>query len=53
MGDNLAHGTLGHDMVIAYHGVAPSKSKTINLTKLNYTNVQCKINQWRDTHVGW
>ena len=35
MGDNLAHGTLGHDMVIAYHGVAPSKAKTISLTNLN------------------
>ena len=43
MGDNLAHGTLDHDTVITYHGVAPSKSKTIHLTKLNKTNVQCKI----------
>ena len=33
-GGNLAHGTLGHDMVISYHGVAPSRSST-NQLKLN------------------
>ena len=30
-GGNLAHGTLGHDMVITYHGVAPSMSRTNQL----------------------
>ena len=36
MGDNLAHGTLGHDMVITNHEFAPSKSKTqLNQAKLN------------------
>ena len=30
-GGNLAHGTLGHDMVITYHGVAPSMSRTKQL----------------------
>ena len=38
-GDNLAHGTLGHGMVMTYHGVAHSISRTKKL-KINKTNVQ-------------
>ena len=41
-GGNLAHGTLGHDMVMTYHGVEHSMSRTKSL-KINKTQFNMKI----------
>ena len=40
-GGNLTHGTLDHDMVIIYHGVAHSKSRTKQKIKIKINH--CSI----------